>query len=169
MSWDNLKTHASSGGGNSGRYFKLRDGDRHEVITLGEPVTKEVTWSDGRTSRRYCVAVYCTSSPAECQSFEFGPGIAKDLAVENPKPGQTVVRLKRTGSGKEDTKYTVAEVRPATAEELAEAKRCFADKTWDLEEEGWWPLAAHTAAGSGLPPSPPPASSAPAADDDIPF
>ncbi len=140
MSWGNLESAANSG--NGGRYLKLKDGSRFELLLISDPFTKEVTWGDGRTSQRFACVVYCTDSPAGAQQLEFGPGVARKLSGElkGQDPRKVKVMVKRTGSGKTDTEYTVARLGSASLDEITAAKVADADRLWDLEEDGWCPL-----------------------------
>lgn len=174
MGWSNLKSAASRASGNGGRYLKLSDGDRYELLFMCPPHQKEVTWPDGRTSVRFAARVYATSDPAGVQQLEFGPGVARDLADElaGQDPGTTKVMIRRTGSGKTDTRYTVARMGQASADEIKAAQEADEDRTWDLTEDGWWelegssepaPKAAPAAANA------PRSSDIPEQDEDIPF
>jgi hypothetical protein len=169
MGWSDLGKAASSASGNGGRYLKLSDGSRYELLLLSEPYQKDVTWPDGRQSVRFAAVVYCTDDPSGAQQFEFGAGVAKDLALElkGQDPATTKVMVSRKGSGKTDTRYTVARLGKASADELRAARAADADRTWDLQEDGWYPLE-----GSGEPvpkasPDPDPHNAGP--DEDIPF
>lgn len=165
MGWGNLGSAANAATNNGGRYLKLTDGCRFELLLMSEPYTKEVTWSDGRTSVRFAAVVYCTDDPSGAQQLEFGAGVAKDLARElkGQDPSKTKVMVSRTGSGKTDTRYTVARLGKATAEELADAKVADAGRMWDLSEDGWVPL-------DDAAPKPKPATpAADVPDEDVPF
>jgi len=163
MSWGNLDSAANAATSNGGRYLKLKDGDRFELLFVSPPFQKEVTWPDGRTSVRFVARVYCTSDPSGVQQYEFGAGVAKDLASElrGHDVASTRVMLSRKGSGKTDTRYTVARIGAATDAEVAASKVADDDRAWSLEEDGWWPLEE---AGKAVPPK-----AAPVADDDAPF
>lgn len=164
MGWGNLESAANSASGNGGRYLKVRDGNRFELLLLSEPFTMQKTWNDGRTSTRFAAVVYVTSDPAGAQQFEFGPGIAKDLASELKGQDARAVKvmISRKGSGQTDTRYTVARLGAATPAELAAAKVADEDRIWDLEEDGWCPLEQSSA------PSKPPAGNN-VQDSDVPF
>lgn len=171
MGWSSLGRAANSAS-NGGRYLKLTDGSRYELLMLGPPHQKEVTWQDGRTSIRFAAVVYCTDSPSGAQQFEFGPGVARDLAAELTGHDETAtkVMVSRKGSGKTDTRYTVARIGKATKEEVRAASVADADRTWELAEEGWWPLedAAPAPAPAAKPAKARP-STFEAPDDDVPF
>ena len=166
MGWDTLGAAANAAGGNSGRYLKLKDGSRFELLMLSDPYTMEKTWNDGRTSTRFACVVFCTDDPSGAQQLEFGPGVARDLASElkGHDPRKTKVMISRKGSGQTDTRYTVARLGKASADELAQAKAADADRIWDLEEDGWAPLEAEKPTAR---PKAAPANDAPA--EDVPF
>jgi hypothetical protein len=166
MGWDNLGSAADKAGGNGGRYLKLKDGSRFELLMLSEPFMQEKTWSDGRTSTRFACVVYCTDDPSGAQQFEFGPGVAKDLAAElkGNDPRTVKVMVSRKGSGQTDTRYTVARLGKASGEEIRAANKADADRAWDLAEDGWWPLDGGNKATPATKPAP---SSTP--DEDVPF
>jgi hypothetical protein len=171
MSWGNLESTINANRGNGGKWLKVKDGDRHEVLFLSAPYMQTKTWSEGRSSDRYGFVVYCTSDPAAAQLFECGPGVAKDLAKEmkGVNPAEVKVMIKREGSGQTDTRYTVARLGKADAAELKAAKAADADRSWDMAEEGWTPLSelAKTDPYAAAPKATPASNEAP--DDDIPF
>lgn len=162
MGWDTLGAAASKAS-NGGRYLKLTDGCRYELLMLSSPYTQEKTWDDGRTSMRFAAVVYCTDAPSGAQQLEFGAGVAKDLARElkGHDPSTTKVMISRVGSGKTDTRYTVARLGKASADDLEAAKAADDDRIWDLGEDGWAPLEDAPKAAK------PAASDAP--PEDVPF
>jgi hypothetical protein len=113
-------------GGGSNTYLRLKDGDNVKVRIFGEPVVFQNDYN-GQLSTKFAYVVW-NYEQETAQVFQFGKKIAgylDDLA-DNEDWGDVTtydIRLGRTGSGLNDTEYSVQpspKSQPLTEEQKAE-------------------------------------------------
>lgn len=117
MSWDNFEKEAKAAGG-GGLFVSLKDGDYVVCKMVGEPVvffqkypdkTEYAKRIDG-SSFRFKVNIAVLNEKTgdiEIKIFSQGSTVAKAIAEAKEEYGlDTWLKIKRTGSGKDDTTYT---------------------------------------------------------------
>ncbi len=164
-----------------GRYFKLDDGKKAQVLFLGDPMVRFSRWESGSSvvepgpvngaGPRYLAVVFNIGAGI-CQQIEMSPTVFKQVTEEiadSPDPSRLIVRLKRTGLGKETT-YSVMETGKVDDGKYREAQQADNARDWALDDlEGIMSIDAALALldGDKLDPHPGPAPAA--ADEETPF
>lgn len=117
------QTHKPSGGNDL--YLRLKDGDKVKLRVVSEPVI--TVYKEGDRPR-YAWVVF-NRELGKPQVFNAGVSIYNqiaDLTEEWGEPQKFDVVIKRTGSGLQDTEYSVVPVKTSndlTKEELAEVEK----------------------------------------------
>lgn len=116
MSWDSMKKAKEEGGG--GKYLKLKDGESIEGTFMGEPYCfyqkfkdpiEYSSWQEG-LSFRFRINFVTRDEHGQLVAKVFQGGAKVRDAVLDVKEEyglDAVYKIKRTGSGKDDTRYTV--------------------------------------------------------------
>jgi hypothetical protein len=120
---DIYKTHKP--GGDDGLYLKLKDGDRVKMRIASEPAI--TVYKEGDRPR-YAWTIW-NQDKKKAQVYNAGVSIytqIADLTEEWGNPEDFDITIKRTGSGLQDTEYSVIPVPksvPLTKEQLAEVAK----------------------------------------------
>ncbi len=128
MSWQKLKERKEFSGG---MFVKLGDGESIEGVFRGEPHTfysvfKDPTeheeWAEGRSFKfKVNFAVFNLETKAyEMKVFQGGSTLSDMLVDMKEEYGlDQLFKIKRTGSGKEDTRYSILPKGALSPEQLA--------------------------------------------------
>ena len=129
MSWNEMKKAKEEGGG---LYLKLKDGEAVEGVFVGEPYcyfakfgdkTEYDKWSEG-LSFRFKINFVTRGDNGEpvAKIFQQGSSFRDQLLDAIAEYGQDCIyKIKRTGSGKDDTRYAIlfkAKLPPEQAEKI---------------------------------------------------
>jgi hypothetical protein len=119
MSWDRMKTK-----GEGGMFVKIKDGESIEGVFRGEPYTyysafkdpnEYQHWSEGKSFRFKISFLVKEGEEWKAKIFQQGSRVAKDLLAVKEEYGlDNVFKIKRTGSDKDDTKYSILFKRALT-------------------------------------------------------
>ena len=123
--WDETEKAASGGGA----FIKWEPGQVHALTVVGDPVTIEKDWGDGKgPKRRVQVSVFVIGEGI--RRWEMSPTVFRDLAEERrdaKEPfGDALIAVKRIGSGT-DTKFKIRVQRQLNAKEIAARNEAIAE------------------------------------------
>lgn len=130
MSWDELK-RTKEGGKD---YLRLKDGQVVFGVFRGDPLTffsafkdakKYDKWAEGRSFRFHINFVQIEEGDKlSIKVFQGGSRIAAQLSDVREEYGlDCLYKIKRTGSGKDDTQYSILFQSKLTPEQLAKIKK----------------------------------------------
>lgn len=175
---NSIYTQHQPEGSSDGLYLKLKDGDSFKLRIMSEPVI--TVYKEGDRPR-YAWVVY-NHDLKKVQVYAAGVSVYGQLAalVEDwGEPGEFDIRVKREGSGLQDTTYTVTPVKNSTeppTEAAGEAEKIDLPNAtkgkWLAEyiEDRELPDPVVAGFGEDLPSDPPPTDEdAPTEHVDIPF
>src|SRR3990167_4785768 len=115
MSWDQAKRARDEAG--SGKFIRLKDGDRVTGVFRGEPHTfyrafkdkaEYENWAQGRSFKFRINILLKTAEGWEAKLFEQGSIAFDQLFEAHEKYGfDCVYEIRRKGSGQDDTRYYI--------------------------------------------------------------
>lgn len=130
MSWEKAKAMSQEGG--SKDYIKLKDGQFVEGVFVGEPYPfyqkyqdklEYTEWAEGRSFRFKMNFVTKENGQYVCKIFQNNKTTFKALEEAIAEYGQDCLyKVKRTGSTKEDTTYSVLFKAKLNEEQVAKVK-----------------------------------------------
>lgn len=114
MGWGAATKLAKQSGG--GKFLRLEDGDRCQVVVMSEPHVKYVIWDQeqgksvqvapGQGKPRFFLSVYNVGQKAP-QILEMSGRVFEDVSKELEGAGyESILTIKRSGTGK-DTRYAI--------------------------------------------------------------
>jgi hypothetical protein len=125
--WDKMRQSKENSGGS---FIKLKDGDAVEGVFIGDPhcyyqIFKDkkeyASWVDGSSFRFKITFLQKVGKTWEKKIFQGGSTVRNDLVDIKEEYGlNNVFKIKRSGSGKEDTRYAILFKAKLTDAELAE-------------------------------------------------
>jgi len=128
MGWDQLKKARQTGG--SGSFFiSLKDGETVQGVFRGEPYgyyrkfpdkTEYADWADGRRFRFKVNFVVKEKDEYVAKIFEGSKTVSEQLLdVIEEYSQDAVFKIKRAGTTKDDTRYTIMHVRKLSDDDKA--------------------------------------------------
>lgn len=131
MSWERLRTEGKGSGGKN--FVKLKDGDSVIGVFRGEPhifykiyqdKVEYDEWAEGRNFRFRINFIVKEGDQYVAKIFEGGRRVADDVvAASEEYTLNSVFKISRKGSGKENTKYSVLFKSALEEEQLDKIKK----------------------------------------------
>jgi hypothetical protein len=129
MSWQKMKK-AKEEGGSGGLYITLKDGDSIEGVFRGEPYcfyqkfqekTEYESWSEGRSFKFKINFIIKEGDKFIAKIYRGGATVRDALLMSKEEYGlDCIFKIKRMGSSKEDTTYSVLFKSNLTPEQKAQ-------------------------------------------------
>jgi len=133
MSWNAMKKAKEESGGGGGLFVKLKDGDEVEGVFMGEPhtfyqvfgsKTEHDNWVDGSSFKFKIPFVVKENGVYVAKIFQGSKTTAGILLdVKDEYGTDCLYKIKRKGSTKEDTKYSILFKGNLSVAELESVKK----------------------------------------------
>lgn len=127
MSWEKMKERSENK-----NFIKLKDGEEVQGVFAGEPYTfykkfkdqvEYADWADGRSWKFRINFIVKGDNGYEAKVLEGGSTICDQILAAKEEEGlDAIYKIKRKGSGKEDTVYTVHFKGKLTPEQIEQMK-----------------------------------------------